>query len=416
MEKVLTVAIIGLGSRGADSYGAIIKNDPRFKITAICDIRKNKVDRFEHEFNVSNENCFLDENDFFKKKLADVCIIATQDKDHVRHCLKALELGYDILLEKPITSDIKECYQLLDAQKTYGGKVIVCHVLRYAPVFMKLDELLDSGIIGKLVHIQAIERVGYSHQSHSYVRGNWRKKEETSPMIMAKCCHDLDLIQHYARSKMKDISSYGSLSFFKKENQPEGASDRCSLCKYKNSCPYSAYNTYLVPWKYYGCPAYLWPQSVITSVTPLTEEAILEAIENTYYGQCVFACDNNVVDNQTTNIVFENGVTANLLMTAFMKQGGRKYTFCGTYGEIDMDEVEGRISIKVYGDENDQTIKFESLGDVNGGHGGGDQGIIDDVYNSFALNKPVTTSLAESLESHIMAIEAENRRSLIDDK
>ena len=158
MSKVLTVAILGAGSRGADSYGKLMNEDPRFKIVALCDIRKTKIDRFQEVFNVPQENCFLDENDFFKTKLADVCVIATQDKDHVRHCLKALELGYDILLEKPITPVLDECYQLIEAQKKYGGKVIVCHVLRYAPSLYKAVNLstfvsilpTDNGFFGRM--------------------------------------------------------------------------------------------------------------------------------------------------------------------------------------------------------------------------------------------------------------------------
>ncbi len=409
MSKILTVAILGCGSRGADSYGKIINNDSRFKITALCDIRKEKVDRFQIEFNVKKENCFLNENDFFKAKLADVLVIGTQDKDHVRHCLKALELGYDILLEKPITPVLEECYQLLEAQKKYGGRVIVCHVLRYAPAFVGLDNLLQSGVIGRLIHIHAMEQVAYWHYCHSYVRGNWRRSEDTSPMIMAKCCHDLDLIQHYAGSKSKAISSYGQLNFFKKENAPEGCSDRCSTCIHKDTCLYSAYRLYVQRWKDYGSLPDVWPQNVITSDVPLTEEKIIKAIETTPYGRCVFHSDNNVVDTQTTNILFENGVTANLLMTAYTKDVGRHYIFLGTEGEIDFDEIANKLTIRRFGGE-DEVIPFKNLADVNGGHGGGDNGIIEDVYNVFALGQEPKTSLAESLESHIIGIKAEEER------
>ena len=409
MSKILTVAILGLGSRGADSYGKIINNDPRFNITAICDIRKEKVDRFEKEFGVEKNKCFYDEDSFFKAKHADCLVIATQDADHVRHCLKALELGYDILLEKPITPVLDECYKLLEAQKKYGGKVIVCHVLRYAPSFVSLANYLKSGTIGRLINIHAMEQVAYWHYCHSYARGNWRRSELTSPMIMAKCCHDLDLIQSYAGAKAKAITSFGQLNFFKKENQPEGASDRCSTCKYKDTCLYSAYRLYVDRWKENGSLENVWPQNVITSTVPLTEEAIKKAIEETYYGQCVFACDNNVVDTQTTNILFENGITANLLMTAFTKDVGRHYIFQGTEGEIDFDEIANKLTIRRFGGE-DEVIPFANLADVNGGHGGGDQGIVEDMYKVFALNEPAKTSLAESLESHIIAIKAEEDR------
>lgn len=409
MKEVLKVAIIGIGSRGADCYGQMMHKDPRFTITAICDIRKHKVDRFRVEFNVEPSKCFLNEEEFFKEKHGDVCVIATQDRDHVRHCKRALELGYDVLLEKPITPDLNECYELLDAQKKYGGRVIVCHVLRYAPAYIKLDEMLRSGLIGKLINIHAIEQVAYWHQAHSFVRGNWRRKDETSPMIMAKCCHDLDLIQHFARSKFKHVSSIGALNFFKKENQPEGASDRCQTCKYIHTCPYSAYRIYVGRWEEAGCPEVMWPESVVTPVVPLTKEAIIEGYETSNYGQCVFACDNDVVDTQETNILFENGVTANLLMTAFTQGCGRHYMFHGTLGLIDFDELEGTIKIKIFGGKT-ETISIASLADINGGHGGGDQGIKEDVYKVFALDEPATTTLEESLQSHIIALKAEEDR------
>lgn len=285
----------------------------------------------------------------------------------------------------------------------------MCHVLRYAPAYVKLDQMLKDNTIGQLINIHAVEQVAYWHQAHSYVRGNWRKSEETSPMIMAKCCHDLDLIQHYAGSKCKYISSFGKLNFFRKENQPEGASDRCQTCKFKDTCPYSAYRIYVERWEKYGSPEIMWPQDVVTDVVPLTKDAIIEGIEKTYYGQCVFACDNNVVDTQETNILFENGVTANLLMTAFTQECGRHYIFHGTLGEIDFNEPENKISIKRFG-EPVEIIPFSSLVDINGGHGGGDGAIVEEVYNVFALGKKATTTLEESLESHIMALKAEEDR------
>lgn len=409
-NRVLKVAIIGCGSRGADSYGKIMFNDERFEISALCDIRKDKLDRFEKEFNVPSKCCFSNEVLFFEKRLGDMCVVATQDKDHVRHAIAALKLGYDVLLEKPITPDLDECYKLLDAQKKYGGKVIVCHVLRYAPAYRKLDKLLlEDKVIGDIVNIHAVEQVGYWHQAHSFVRGNWRKEKDTSPMILAKCCHDLDLIQHYAQSKCKSVSSIGSNYFFNRKHQPEGASDRCQTCKYKETCPYSAYDIYLNSWEYFGKHENTWPQNVITSKVPLTREAIIEGIETTNYGQCVFACDNDVVDNQEVIMLFENGISANLLMTGFTKELGRKYLFHGTYGEVDFNEEEGKITVKVYGKPT-EVIPFSSLADINDGHGGGDEALINDVYKVFALNEKGTTTLEESLESHIIAIKAEESR------
>ena len=233
MGREYTVAILGCGSRGCHTYGQLMLNMPgQYKIVSLCDIEPTRVYRFAETAGVPRENLFFDANEFLKEKRADVLVLATQDRDHVPMCVRAFELGYDVLLEKPISPVREELYQLLDAHKKYGGRVAVCHVLRYAPGYVKVRELLDSGAIGRLVRIESIEQVAYWHQAHSFVRGNWRNDAETSPMIMQKCCHDLDLMQYYAGARCKTVYSDGDLTYFKKENQPQGAADRCALCKF----------------------------------------------------------------------------------------------------------------------------------------------------------------------------------------
>ena len=327
----------------------------------------------------------------------------------MRHCIAALKAGYDVLLEKPITDSKEECEKLLATQKQYGGKVVVCHVLRYAQAFLAASKIIDEGKIGKLMDIQAIEQVAFWHQAHSYVRGNWRRSEDTSPMIMAKCCHDMDLLQFYAKSKFKTVSSIGSLSFFKKENQPKGAADHCKDCPYLHTCPYSAEKIYVDWWIRWGRPKTMWPMNVICTDEVLTEEGIRKAYENGPYGRCVFACDNDVVDHQETNILFENGVTANLCMTAFTGDAGRIYRFHGTYGELDLNEEKQCLVLKVY-DKPTETIPFNALPDVSGGHGGGDAGLVNALYDVVTGKKEASTALENSLESHLMAIAAEESR------
>lgn len=407
-NKKFTVAILGVGSRGA-GYGLIMNSmKDKFQIVSLCDLIKEKLDRFQEIFDVDKENCFLDCNEFFKEKRADVLIIANQDQDHVWCCLKALELGYDILVEKPLTDNLEECEKLLAAQKKYNKKVMVCHVLRYAPAYIKTKELLNEETIGRLVAIQAIEQVHYWHQAHSYVRGNWRKKEDTTPMILAKCCHDLDLIQYYAGSKCKSVSSVGDLTFFKKENAPKNASKRCLECQLIETCPYSAKRIYLDMWKETNSG---WPTGIITVKRPLTEENILEALKDGPYGRCVFHCDNNVVDHQIVQMDFENGVKANLTMTGFTGNGGRIYKFYGTLGEVDLDEENGVILVKKFGQPT-QKIHFSSLCTLEGGHGGGDQGLINSLYKVLSSDEQAETSLEASVESHLMGIKAEESRLL----
>ena len=415
-EKQYTVAILGVGARGANVYGRLLMQFPeRFRIVALCDVREQRLEAFGKEFGVDEANRFTDENVFFAEKRADLLVIATQDADHVRHCLKAFEKGYDILMEKPITDKKDECKAVLQAQEKSGCKALICHVLRYAPAFLKAAELIDSGAIGRLVAIDSLERVTYWHQAHSYVRGNWRTTKETAPMILAKCCHDLDLIQYYAKSKCKSVSSVGDLTFFNRANQPEGAADRCLSCKLVESCPYSAKTLYLDRWKKAYSPEDYWPYNVVVSA-PVTEEKLTDALQNGPYGRCVFACDNDVVDHQLTLMSFENGVKATLTMTAFTTDDkselyglGRRMNFHGTLGEIVLDELNDAVELMVFGQEK-QVFKINALGDNGYGHGGGDFYLIKELCNMLDGNQGASTSLAASIESHLMGICAEESR------
>ncbi len=412
-EKVFTVAICGVGSRGAEAYGKRFVDFPeKYKIVALCDTDRAKLDKYGALFGVGEENRFVCEEEFFKAKRADLVTITTLDKDHVRQCLASFKLGYDILLEKPITDSKEECEQILEAQRRYGGKVVVCHVLRYAPGYKKVAELLDEGRVGRLVAIQAIEQVTYWHQAHSYVRGNWRKAEDTTPMILAKCCHDLDLIQYYAKSKCESVSSVGALTYFTAENAPEGTAQRCYDCKDVETCPYSAKRIYVDGFNYrkqMKQDENVWPYNVVTSVFPITEKALVEALKDGPYGQCVFRCDNNVVDHQFVQMTFQNGVKASLLMTAFTSGGGRIMKFFGTKGEIEFGEKE--ILVKPFGEPIERINTADLIWEDAGfGHGGGDYGLVTTLYDILCGNTNAATSLETSIESHLMGIAAEESR------
>lgn len=409
--KRLKVAIIGSGSRGLDTYAPLFaEKSKQYEVVAFCDIRKVRLDLAQKIYKTKKDMLFLNEKDFFKKRLGDICVVATQDQDHVRHAIKAMELGYNVLLEKPITPSLEECHKLLAAQKKYNKKVVVCHVLRYAPAYLVVDRLLKTQAVGRLLDINALEQVAYWHQAHSFVRGNWRKKEETSPMILAKCCHDLDLLQHFADSRCKCLSSMGSLDLFKKSNKPKGAAKRCKDCKLIKNCPYSAEDIYIRRWKDAGKPKDEWPYNVVCTDLPLTEAKIRKAYESNGYGRCVYECDNNVVDHQQTIVTFENGVTANLCMTAFTGKPGRVYQFHCTEGEIDLNEETREILIKPFG----KKVTKISIDRLNAkdkvGHGGGDEGLVDSLYDVFTGKGSAKTNLAASIESHLMAFAAEESR------
>ena len=280
MSKQITVAIAGLGSRGKETYAQVAKLIPdKMKIVAVADINEEKVKLAAEEFDIPAENCFYSAEEMLgMEQLADVMVIATQDRQHVGHAIPALKKGYHLLLEKPISPVLEECQELVKVAKECDRKVVVCHVLRYTPVYQKVKEIIDAGTIGDVVSIMALENVGWWHQAHSFVRGNWRNKEQSSPIIMQKSCHDMDILTWLVDSEAKRISSFGSLAHFKEECAPEGSTDRCNTCPVGEACHYNAYRAYL--------PVRgNWPATLLGA--DQSEEGIRKALETSQYGKCV---------------------------------------------------------------------------------------------------------------------------------
>lgn len=403
MKKLLTVSCIGVGLRGQRYLSALHDlGEDKIKVVSLCDKDPVRLKQEKEKYHLSDNDCYFDEEEFFKNLKADLCIVSTQDQDHVRHAIKAMEAGSNVLCEKPISNKESEVRRLLEVQKKTNKKVMICHVLRFAPAYQKVKELIEQGMIGQLVFIDSMENVFYEHQAHSFVRGNWRREEETSPMIIAKCCHDLDLLVWYSGSKCKSLSSIGDLTFFKEENQPEGASDRCLNCKYRGTCPFDAYTIYI--------NHHFWGKEAVTNVRPITDEVLEKELETSPYGRCVFKCDNDVVDHQLTTLTFENGVKANLRMSGLTHDYGRIMKFYGTAGQIDLDEVRGVVEVKVFGKEK-EVIQISSLIDAISGHGGGDIGLIKGLYEYLTTgNTKNVSSLEVSIESHLMGFAAEESR------
>ena len=407
MDKKITVAILGCGNRGV-AYAKLLIKKSSFEIVALCDRAEKQMVRLSEVCELKNVLTFTNADSFLERKYADFLIIASDDRAHVPQCVKALELGYDVLLEKPISDNREEVKTLLETQERTGRKVIVCHVLRYGPGFRFCGDLLKKGAIGTLYAIDATERIIYWHWAQAYVRGIGASLKEGHPAILAKCCHDLDLIQSYAGSECETVSSIGSLRFFKIENAPEGASEKCVNCQYMDTCVYSAKRVYVDRWKDRNRPEYAWPFSEVTTQNPLTEEALWEGIKNGVYGQCVFHCKVDKVDHQLVQMKFRNGVCASLTM-AYAAEPGRRIVFYGTNGELTLDERTEKIELWVYGEEKQV---FSIADTLNGAvaHGGGDEGLINELCDILTGKVPCTTTLKESLESHLMGIAAEESR------
>lgn len=403
-----TVAIAGAGSRGFGAYARLMNEVPeRVKVVAVADTNPERVRVAKTYLNLPDEMCFRSAEEILEQpKLADILCIATLDQDHVKQAIKAMKIGYDLLLEKPISSDLEECKEILDVATGLGRKVVVCHVLRYSPFYRKVKEIIDSGVLGELMSIQAIENVAYWHQAHSFVRGNWRNSDTTSAMIMQKCCHDMDLIVWLTGRKAVRVSSFGHLGHFTKEHAPEGATSYCmGGCRAKDTCPYDAEEFYL------NHPAMGvnrgnadWPVNMVC-LEP-TPEKVLAALPTSQYGRCVYYCDNNVVDHQVVNVEMEAGLTVNFTMCAFTNECSRYSKYMGTKGSMIADMEKNVIEISRFGQPM-EVITFDQMDK----HGGGDEGLVHDFidYMDGKECKGIT-ELVDSVESHFICMAAEESR------
>ncbi len=406
---MLTIAILGVGSRGATTYGDYLNTlKDKVKITAICDIDKNKLNYYQKKYHIDAKNCFDCSDDFFNaKKLADVLIIATLDQQHYEHAIKALELGYHLLLEKPISPSIEECVAIEKKAKEKNRYVVVCHVLRYTPFYRKIKDIIESKQLGQIIHIQSCENVGFWHQAHSFVRGNWQNSKQTAPMILAKCCHDMDLLNWLLNLSPLAVSSFGSLTYFTKSNAPKGSAKRCYDCQIRHQCPYDAVQYYVESNQKNQNIG--WPYDVV--VLEPTYEKLKKAIQEGPYGKCVFDCDNDVVDHQIVNIQYDHEVTASHTMCAFSKDCFRTMKIYGTRGDLEANTLTNQIVVHDFLTHQTTSIDASKLSDDLSGHMGGDHVMLNEFIA--LLNHQHThldSSIEKSVASHLICMAAESSR------
>lgn len=406
--KTLTVALIGAGNRGQAYTNQM--TDGRYKVVAVADPEESRRNYIKEKHSIPDDMCFENwEQLLSEPKLADIAIIATQDNMHYAPAMKAIEKGYNLLLEKPIAPTAKECADIERAARGKGVKILVCHVLRYSPLFKKIKELINNGKVGKVMSIHHSECVGNRHQSHSYVRGNWRNTAGSSNMLLAKSCHDMDIIQWLTGSKCTRVHSFGSLTYFTKENAPEGAPEKCiDGCPHADTCYYNAVKLYLDDKE--NC----WFRGAATKKVNPTDEDVELALRTTSYGNCVFRSDNDVVDHQVVNLEFENGAVASFNMCAFNKMG-RYIRVMGTNGEIYGDMSRKHIEYYDFSTREKTEIPvLDSTGSNSlvGGHGGGDSGIVNTLYEYMAngLESDILSEIGISTDNHMIAFAGEESR------
>jgi len=402
LKRPITAIVLGAGNRGNLYAGYSERFPDELKIVGVAEPIEYRRRVFSQRYNIPEQHQWITwEHALQIPKFADALIITTPDHLHYGPAMGGLALEYDLLLEKVIAQTWDECNDILRLTKKHDRIVAVCHVLRYAPYFRKLKEVMDTGMLGDIVSIQHLEPVEHIHMSHSFVRGNWRNTRESNPMILSKSCHDLDILRWLIGKPCRHLSSFGSLRLFKQENAPAGSTRRCTDgCAAEADCPFSALKIYLRRKTYLGH----------LKIEDREDNTILEALKTGPYGRCVYYCDNDVVDHQIVALEFEDQITAAFSMEALTSYAGRRTRVMGTMGDAVGDERT--LTVTDFTTKEQTVWDASSLQSTGSGHGGGDYGLVHDFVR--AVDKQdeslLTSTIEASMESHLMGFLAEESR------
>ena len=399
---IVKVAIIGAGLRGTYVYAPYIHEDSRMsKIVSVVEPKKGRRDLFAKRYNINENQVFESIEEFLEgEKIADAAIIASNDDRHYDHAKLLLEKGYHVLLENPIANTLDRLVKLKDLSEKYSEKIFMaCSVLRHTKFFNKLKEIVESEELGELISIQHNENIGYWNFAHSHTRGNWRNDSDTSPLILNKSCHDLDILMYLTGSKCKKIASFGSLKHMNNGHFKESMGENCFTCSVESECPYSAKKIYLENDRDINNALHINP----------TKKNLEQILEKGPYGRCVYRCDNNVVDNMVSILEFENGITATFNLSAFTKECDRTIKLMFSHGEVDGSFLKNEIKIKRFTQQEDEIVY---MGEHLNLYGEGDIKLIEDFINSVYKNESskCNCSVKKAIESHILAFASEYSR------
>jgi predicted dehydrogenase len=451
MPAPLRILLFGAGNRGADAYGPFaLSHSDQVRFTAVAEPNPERRARFAAAHNIPSEYQFPGWDAALDAGLiADAVINATQDEDHHNSTVAALQRGYDILLEKPIATTLGETLHIIQEAQHMERTLMVCHVLRYTDFFQKVKAIFDSGRLGQVVHIAHSENVAYFHMAHSYVRGNWRSTNDSAPMIVAKCCHDLDLLYWFTGERANWLSSLGDLTHFKAKNAPPGAPERCTDgCPAAETCPFYAPRLYLESFPIKAAVARAqnpllrtigrltlakprladalgaiappvrtltrysgWPRNTLT-LEPASDEAVLHALQTGPYGRCVYRCDNNVVDHQVVSLRYPSGTTATLTMHGHSHEEGRTLRVDGSQATLlgKFTYSQAWLEVHPHGPGKVERFSFATVVDNASGHGGGDTGVMRAFVHALRGEQPPLTSAQDAAESHLLGFAAEAAR------
>jgi len=421
---MITAIIVGAGHR-ALGYAELAKISPdKLKIVGVADPFPDRR-KFTREYFGFDENmCFESAQELAKHgKLADAIINGTMDKQHVETTVPLLKIGYDVLLEKPFAVNSDELKELEDVAKKYNRKVMICHVLRYAPFYSEIKKRILAGEIGKITHIHTAEHVSYHHYTSCYVRGKWGNSRKCgTSFLLAKCCHDIDLISWFMSGVAPvAVDSFGGCHFFKSENAPANSGTHCLLdCPLENQCDYSCKKLHLDHPK--GWAAYVWPEQAYNPELDNYDSRLAALMRPDHpHSRCVWKCDNDQFDRQSVIIEFADGTVATHDMVGGTAQPMRKIHIIGTEGEIEGIFDENKFVIRrrdvslkhEFCSNTEEMIDLGNMGDTTGAlgdHGGGDLRLSDDFVN-FVMGDNTSiscTELADSINGHKIVFAADH--------
>ena len=388
----IQLAVIGVGNRTGKYLHYFSLHPDVVELAAVVEPDPVRRETCRKQFSLPEDRCFASSDDFFDhfREACDGVIIGSPDRCHHEQALKAIERGWDILLEKPVAQSYEQCVEIAEAARRRGVKVGVCYVLRFMSLYRKVKELLESGAIGRVTGVSHQEFVGIDRMLHTFVRGYWNRAETTAPSFVSKCCHDVDMLLWVTGAKIKRVQSAGSLAWYRPENAPEDSTDRCITCPVEQDCSYSAVDMYL--------RRGVWTRNFTVPEGKTLKEVLEDQMRTGRFGRCAFRCDNDVADRQLVTLTATDGILITIEMNALTRREGRETVFAGTKGEMivtgQVIEVRDRTGSLI------QKLDFSQEASLPY-HANADLLLVEDFIRAVAdPDRSPAVTLEDSLESH----------------
>ncbi|MGE5358674.1 MAG: Gfo/Idh/MocA family protein [Bacteroidales bacterium] len=406
LDRPLDAIIVGGGNRGW-LYAQYARTNPTsMRVVGLAEPVPIRREKFKTALALDDAAVFSTwEHVFDRPRFADFVIVTTMDGLHYAPAMRAMALGYHVLLEKAIAQSWQQCQEIREQARKHDRIVGICHVLRYAPYFLKMRDVIRSGEIGDVLSVQHLEPIGNIHMSHSFVRGNWRNEKESTPILLSKSCHDLDLFHWMLAKPCRKVSSFGRLSAFTSDCAPAGSTARCTDgCAVERTCPYSAPRIYVRDRS--------WDVGHVIDLQPWEAGKVMAALKQGPYGRCAFRCDNDVPDHQVVNLEFEGGTTVAFSMIGHTTDMGRRTRVMGTLGDLVGDEQVLTVNNFSARRAVAYTAAELAAGYAGGGHGGGDMRLVRAFLQAVSQGDRslLSSTIEDSMESHRIGFHAEESR------